>query len=54
LIRCCQLGRDRGLAGLLTEVSSYTMKHPPIQYTDYEARRLLKGFIDGPAKAKKK
>ena len=53
-IRCCQLGRERGLAGPLTEVSSYTMKHPPIQYTDYEARRLLKGFIDGPAKPKKK
>ena len=53
-IRCCQLGRERGLAGPLTEVSSYTMKHPPIQYTDYEARRLLKGFIDNDKPAKRK
>ncbi len=53
-IRCCKLGRDRGLAGPLTEVSAYTMKHPPIQYTDYEANRLLKGFIDNAKPLKRK
>ncbi|MCY2928575.1 MAG: inositol-3-phosphate synthase [Planctomycetota bacterium] len=53
-IRCCKLGRERGLAGPLTAVASYTMKHPPIQYTDYEARRLLKDFIDNGKPAKRK
>ncbi|MEA1964542.1 MAG: inositol-3-phosphate synthase, partial [Candidatus Aerophobetes bacterium] len=37
-IRCCKLGLDRGVGGPLTSISSYTMKHPPIQYSDDEAR----------------
>ncbi len=44
-IRCCKLGRDRGLAGPLDAISSYTMKHPPIQYTDSQAREMLDNFI---------
>ncbi len=44
-IRCCQLGRDRGLAGPLDAISAYTMKHPPIQYTDSQAREMLDNFI---------
>jgi len=44
-IRCCKLGRDRGLAGPLEEVSAYTMKHPPVQYTDSAAHDLLEAFI---------
>ena len=46
-IRCCKLGRDRGLAGPLEAISAYAMKHPPRQYTDYEAHRLLEEFIAG-------
>jgi len=44
-IRCCKLGRDRGVAGPLEAVSAYTMKHPPIQFTDSKAREMLEEFI---------
>jgi len=46
-IRCCRLARDRGLAGPLIEVSAYTMKHPPRQFPDFEALRLMEEFIAG-------
>ena len=46
-IRCCKLARDRGLAGPLLEVSAFTMKHPPRQFADYEALRLMEEFIAG-------
>jgi len=44
-IRCCKLARQRGLGGPLNAVSAYTMKHPPVQYTDYEAHQMLEDFI---------
>ena len=46
-IRCCQLGRDRGLAGPLEAISAYTMKHPPVQFTDSVALQMLEDFIAG-------
>ena len=46
-IRCCRLGRDRGLAGPLEAVSAYTMKHPPVQHTDSVALQMLEEFIAG-------
>ena len=46
-IRCCKLARDRGLAGPLTSISAYTMKHPPRQFTDNEARQMVEEFILG-------
>ncbi len=46
-IRVCKLALDRGIAGPLIEISAYTMKHPPIQYPDEEARELLERFIRG-------
>jgi len=46
-VRCCQVARDRGLAGPLEAVSAYTMKHPPTQFTDAKAREMLENFIDG-------
>jgi len=46
-IRCCKLARDRGLAGPLIATSAYTMKHPPKQFPDYEALRLMEEFIAG-------
>ena len=48
-IRCCKLARDRGLAGPLPEVSAFTMKHPPVQYSDYRALELMERFIAGVA-----
>jgi len=46
-IRCVKLARQRGLAGPLHSVSAYTMKHPPRQYSDAEAKNLLEQFIRG-------
>jgi myo-inositol-1-phosphate synthase len=46
-IRCCKLALERGIGGELTSISSYTMKHPPIQYTDDEAYDLVNQFIEG-------
>ncbi len=48
-IRCCKLARQRGLAGPLEAVCACTMKHPPVQYTDYQAREMLEQFIAGEA-----
>ncbi len=50
-IRCCKLARDRRLAGPLEAISAFTMKHPPIQYTDTKARELLEEFIAAGAPA---
>ncbi len=44
-IRCCKLARIAGLAGPLKAISAYTMKHPPVQYTDASARQRLEKFI---------
>jgi len=46
-IRCCKLAIDRGIGGPLTSISSYTMKHPPVQYTDDVAARMVDEFIAG-------
>ncbi|MBS3733775.1 MAG: inositol-3-phosphate synthase [Phycisphaerae bacterium] len=50
-IRACKLGRDRGLAGPLEAISAFTMKHPPVQFSDGEARRRLDRFIAGESEA---
>jgi len=44
-IRACKLARDRKLRGPLEAISAFTMKHPPVQYTDSKARDLLEEFI---------
>ena len=46
-IRVCKLAMDRNIAGPLTEISAYTMKHPPIQYPDHVAREMVEDFING-------
>jgi len=46
-VRCCKLARDRGVAGPLTSISSYTMKHPPQQFPDDVARDNVDRFIAG-------
>jgi myo-inositol-1-phosphate synthase len=46
-IRCAKLGLDRGLGGPLEAVSAFTMKHPPRQLRDSEARTALEAFIRG-------
>lgn len=44
-IRCCKLARQCGLAGPLEAISAYTMKHPPVQFTDSQAKSMLEEFI---------
>ena len=46
-IRCCKLGLERGIKGKLTSISSYVMKHPPIQYSDDIAFEKTNKFING-------
>ena len=46
-IRCCKLAQDRGVGGVLSSISAYTMKSPPQQYTDGEALRMVSQFIEG-------
>ena len=46
-VRCLKLAMDRKIGGALTSPSSYLMKHPPIQYTDPEAKELTEKFIRG-------
>ncbi len=44
-IRCAKLALERGLAGVVHAPSSYFCKHPPVQYTDDEAYRMMEAFI---------
>lgn len=44
-VRCARLALDRGVAGALVGPSSYFMKSPPVQFTDYEARMKTESFI---------
>jgi myo-inositol-1-phosphate synthase len=46
-IRCMKLALDRKIGGILTSISAYTMKSPPIQYTDTEAKKMVEDFIAG-------
>jgi len=46
-IRCCKLALNRGIGGVLTSISSYTMKHPPEQFTDDIAAEKVNKFIAG-------
>ncbi len=46
-IRCLKLALDRGKGGVIYSASSYFMKHPPRQFPDEEAKRLVEEFIAG-------
>jgi len=46
-IRCCKLALERGKGGVLHSPSAYFMKHPPKQFTDDEAYRMVEDFIVG-------
>jgi myo-inositol-1-phosphate synthase len=48
-VRCAKLAMDRGIGGALVGPSSYLMKSPPRQYTDEEARRQTRAFIEDKA-----
>ncbi len=44
-IRCAKLALDRGIGGPLEEVSAFSMKHPPRQMSDTDARRAMAAWI---------
>ncbi len=46
-LRCLKLAFDRGVGGPITSPSAYLMKHPPIQYSDSEAKILMEKYIAG-------
>lgn len=46
-IRCMKIALDRNIGGRLYEISAFTMKSPPVQYTDTEAKKLVEAFING-------
>jgi len=46
-IRCAKLALDRKISGPLTSISSYTMKHPPVQFADSVAHNNVEDFIAG-------
>lgn len=46
-IRCMKLALDRQIGGILYSISAYTMKSPPVQYTDTEAMKMVEEFIEG-------
>ncbi|HDY87861.1 MAG TPA: inositol-3-phosphate synthase [bacterium] len=46
-IRCCKLALDRKISGPLIAISAFTMKHPPIQYSDTVAKEMVRIFIRG-------
>jgi len=46
-IRCTRLALERGQGGLLIAPAAYFCKHPPVQFTDEEARRMTEDFIAG-------
>ena len=47
IIRCTKLALDRKIAGPLTSIAAYTMKHPPTQMPDNDARHAVEDFIEG-------
>ncbi len=53
VIRCLKIAIDANMGGPLIEPSSYFMKHPPVQYTDDEAKMGLENFIDNAVRLRK-
>jgi myo-inositol-1-phosphate synthase len=45
-IRCCKLALNRNQGGVLEPASAYFMKHPPRQFTDDEAYKMVEEFIE--------
>ncbi|MGR3303512.1 MAG: inositol-3-phosphate synthase [Candidatus Scalindua sp.] len=46
-IRCCKLALDRKISGPLIAIAAFTMKHPPVQYSDTVAKEMVRIFIRG-------
>jgi myo-inositol-1-phosphate synthase len=44
-IRYCKVARENGDAGPILPISSYTMKHPPLQMDEPVARQLIEEYL---------
>lgn len=44
-IRVYKIAMDRGIGGAIVGISASTIKHPPIQYRDEIAKRMVEAFI---------
>jgi myo-inositol-1-phosphate synthase len=44
-IRCCKLGLDAGLSGPIHAAAAWTMKHPPRQMHDRDAKAAVDAFV---------
>ncbi len=49
-IRCLKIAREKKIKGPLFSVSAYLMKHPPKQYSDTQAQKMVQEFIAGKRK----
>ncbi|MEM0360111.1 MAG: inositol-3-phosphate synthase [Candidatus Diapherotrites archaeon] len=45
-IRCAKIALDRKLAGAIVGPSAYFFKHPPKQFSDYQAKKLVEEFVE--------
>jgi myo-inositol-1-phosphate synthase len=45
-VRCCKLALDAGISGPIEAASAWTMKHPPTQMLDGEAKAAMEQFIE--------
>lgn len=52
-IRCCKVALDAGIAGPIESAAAWTMKHPPVQMTDHDAKVAMEAFVD-EAKGRKR
>lgn len=46
MIRFAKLAKDKGMGGIIEPVCAYFSKHPPVQISDIEAKRMLDKFIE--------
>jgi myo-inositol-1-phosphate synthase len=44
-VRCCKLALDSGISGPIEAASAWTMKHPPTQMLDSDAKAAMEQFI---------
>jgi myo-inositol-1-phosphate synthase len=44
-VRCCKLALDAGISGPIEAASAWTMKHPPTQMLDSDAKAAMEQFI---------
>jgi len=44
-IRACKIALDAGITGPIESAAAWTMKHPPVQMTDHDAKLAMEKFV---------